>query len=152
MKNRNVYPCRFIFIEVMSLELPWKQSEPQILYMYLYASMPLPWQGMQSNLSFVNVVLFLPSLTGTELPSLFLKPVEHVDRQFYQDTQAYNFVDCIWYQNTRSQSSACLLEPNVMQWFLWHSVPALPPSWGCLHNLLPDRISLFSCWKHSQLK
>lgn len=84
---------------------------------------------MQSDLSRVNVALLLSSCIGVELPSLSLKSVEHMDWQFDQATQAYDFIDCIWYQNSRSQSSAHLLEQNVMLLFLWHSIPALPPSW-----------------------
>lgn len=50
---------------------------------------------MQSDLSRVNVALFLSSRIGIELPSLSLKLIEHVDWQFYQATQAYDFVHCI---------------------------------------------------------
>lgn len=52
-----------------------------------------------------------------------------MDWQVYPATQAWDFVDCNRYQNTSSQSSAHLLEPNVMLWLLWHSIPALSLSW-----------------------
>jgi len=69
----------------------------------------------RSDLSGVSVALFLSSCIGIELTSLSLKSMEHMDWQFYQATQPYDFVDCIWHQNTRRQSSACLLKSNVAQ-------------------------------------
>ena len=160
-----MYECRFIFIKGFHMPLyctgwrpAWLPQQGHVSWICpgsrVSIGLLLPCKRMmQSDLSHVNVALFLSSRIGTELPSLSLKSVEHVDWQFYQATQAYNFVDCVWYQSTRSQSSAHLLEPNAMLRFLRDSIPALPPSWYYPYcwDSMPDRCGLFSCWKHSRL-
>lgn len=112
----------------------------------------LPWKRMMpSDLSYVNVAVFLSSCTGIGLPSLSLKLIWACGLAILPSHRSLWFLVIVF--DSRSQSPAHLWEPNVVLWFLRHVIPSLPPSWHFPYywDSTSDGCGLFCCREHSLL-
>lgn len=112
----------------------------------------LPWKRMmQSDLSHVNIALFLSSSTGIGLPSLSLKLIWACGLAILPSHRSLWFWQLYLVQEV--SHLAHLWEPDVVLWFLGHIIPFLPPSWHFPYcwDSATDGCGLFSCREHSLL-